>query len=158
MKNLLFSYGSNNPNQLGERIGRELDEDSLFPAIMPETKRHFVGYSERWQGGVATVIAAKDRATYGYCTYLSDDELDILDVYEGVQRGSYKRKKGKVILLVDGEEEEANCIYYVASAKEYSKPSDKYLKACLETINSFFRDSNGKKFTLQFMKSLLPKR
>ncbi len=51
----LFSYGSNNPEQLATRLKKE-KIDIVIPAYYPNYRLAFGGWSKNWLGGVATMI------------------------------------------------------------------------------------------------------
>ena len=146
----LFCYGSNNPKQLSERLGRKLEPRNIKAAYAENWGRVFRGYSNKWGGGVATLVKDKNRNCYGYCVKVSDDELDILDSYEGVPK-SYKRKNIQVrVRSLDNKVETGDyfqprsVVVYLANSKEKNPPSNEYLKAIALTINTKW-DNNGKK-------------
>ena len=177
----LFSFGSNNINQLLDRLNYEIvskkyafdknilnitakEKDSdkkrtfiFIPAYMENHGRAFRGWSDNWGGGVATIIRKKGVNVYGYAVLLEEDDLDILDKYEGVSTGKYKRTWGKLQSGLDNNRTSAgyrlgdmgfptkkfDAIYYKASSKEFNEPSKKYLKAVLKTIEAFWDVPNG---------------
>jgi hypothetical protein len=51
----LFSYGSNNPEQLATRLKKE-KIDVVIPAYYPNHKLAFGSWSKNWLGGVATMV------------------------------------------------------------------------------------------------------
>lgn len=78
---LLFSYGSNNVEQLSQRVKR-VTPFQVSPAYIENYTRIFAGYSRRWNGGVASLYPAKGMRTYGSLVEISTQELDELDKYE----------------------------------------------------------------------------
>lgn len=129
MSQFLFCYGSNNIDQLKERLGHEI---KAFPAFISGYRRAFRGYSERWQGGVATLIK-KEGHTYGLAIKVNDHDIKKLDKYEGYPT-YYTRKNLKV--NVDGKIE--TCVVYLSNSKEQNDPSKAYLKAIYKTVSTFW--------------------
>lgn len=134
---LLFSYGSNHPAQLTERIG---PPKSIAPAVAPGHKRVFRGYSQNWGGGVASLAPSTSRPAYGYVAQVTEAQLREMDLYEGVSVGAYSRRKIKVIKVdpKTGKQSEVEAVAYIASSREFNKPSRKYLEAVLKTIRTFW--------------------
>jgi len=132
---LLFSYGSNHPKQLSERIGRRVKG---APAFAPGMCRVFRGWSQRWEGGVASLEAGAC-TTFGYVAKVTEDELRILDQYEGIASGNYRRSTVKVTVGA----EEKSAIAYIATSRKKSKPSEAYLEAVALTIGTFWSGEGG---------------
>ena len=134
----LFSYGSNHPAQLMERIGAPR---SIAPAVAMEHKRVFRGYSRTWGGGVASLVASKSRPAYGYVAQVTESQLREMDLYEGVGIGAYARRKIKVTKLdtASGKPSDIEAIAYIASNRDFNPPSRKYLEAVLKTIGTFWK-------------------
>ena len=132
----LFSYGSNHPEQLSERLRRR--DLELQQARLPDYWRVFRGYSQRWQGGVASVEPSRNFSVYGFIAYVTAADLDVLDRYEGVPR-SYMR--GTVRVEVPGGTVQA--VVYSAQSREFNPPSREYLEAVARTISVFWRSSTG---------------
>ena len=65
---LLFSYGSNSPKQLAERLGHPVEGRAAYAEGW---MRVFRGYSERWQGAVASLLPSRGQKTYGYVAEVS---------------------------------------------------------------------------------------
>lgn len=148
----LFSYGSNNPKQLEQRLERNLS--GVWPAICFGREKAYRGWSNNWGGGVATLNKKKGQSAYGYVLEVSEVDLKKLDRFEGVRSGNYYRTTAS-ITVYDDEFEDGEmvieCIFYKASSREFNSPSLDYLKANLKTLNSFWTNK-GKKFTLKFLK------
>jgi cation transport regulator ChaC len=128
---LLFSYGSNSPRQLEARLGHPVVGQ---PAFIDGYGRAFRGYSQRWAGGVATLIPLAKTQTYGFVTEVSGSDLAVLDRYEGVASGNYAR--ASVTVMVNGKKRPA--LVYLATSREKNAPSPAYLDAIVETISSFW--------------------
>ena len=130
---LLFNYGSNHKLQLEERIGRELT--TYNKASVKGYTKIFGGYSDRWNGAVASIIENKNDTTIGYYTILSHDELFTLDTYES----SYERIK---ITILNESDEEKDAYTYVKIDTEWNEhPSIEYLQACFKNIELFWPDT-----------------
>jgi gamma-glutamylcyclotransferase (GGCT)/AIG2-like uncharacterized protein YtfP len=81
-KNYVFAYGSNmNPWQMERRC-----PSAEFYCIgrLEEHQLRFVGYSEGWDGGVATVSHKRRSCVLGIVWTMSDADLERLDACEGV--------------------------------------------------------------------------
>lgn len=127
----LFSYGSNNKDQLEERLKIKIKE--VIPAYYPNHTLAFGSWSKKWDGAVGTVTSLKGENVYGYLTFLTDQELDRLDEYEGVQFGKYERKRIRVVLK---DQTRKFAICYVLTPKHYTwlgPPNHRYLEAIHKT-------------------------
>ena len=135
-KTYLFSYGSNSPRQLAERLGHSVKGRGAY---VEGYLRAFRGWSSRWEGGVATLIPGRGM-TFGYIAEVTPDDLAILDRYEGVATGNYRRVSMQVTTN-DGETVQA--IAYLASSSEKNAPSRAYKRAVAETIGAFWEGEGG---------------
>jgi len=130
---LLFSYGSNNPTQLGERLGRPIGGTAAY---LEGYGRVFRAWSKRWNGGVASLEPDPARTTYGYVEKVTEKDLEILDGYEkGYERTPFKVQVAKGNTYVT-----KTAIAYVCPNKIYNKPSQQYLEAVVKTINAFWEE------------------
>lgn len=138
----VFCYGSNNPNQLKERIGgRKFNTKRCYAN---NYKRVFRGWSNKWNGGVASIERSLDKTVYGYLAYLTEDELKTLDYYEGVPR-VYQRQN----ISVYTDSGIVQAIAYIKNDHTVvSQPNKKYLQAIAETIGSFWKNSDGTPVTI----------
>ena len=59
----LFNYGSNNLEQLSDRLGYKIDGEAAY---LPKHGRVFRGWSRNWGGGVASITKDANRTVYGY--------------------------------------------------------------------------------------------
>lgn len=138
---LLFSYGSNHPQQLADRLGKRVTGD---PAYAPEYERVFRGWSQNWGGGVASLRPKKDAVVYGYVSPVSEADLKLLDRYEGVATGNYRRMTLTVVVGEDplrrGKKERA--VAYVSRSDEFNEPTRAYLEAVAKTISSFWEEDD----------------
>lgn len=136
----LFSYGSNNTTQLGQRLGRTVYG---IPAVLRGYRRVFRGMSQKWGGGVASLERTSDASTFGYITDVTGDELDVLDVYEGVNSGKYRRVKVVVEALESSGYRKMPATCYISTSRMYNEPSRKYLEAVAKTISEFWTGGLG---------------
>ena len=145
----LFCYGSNSPRQLEERLGYR--PEVLEPAYYPNHQRVFRGWSRNWGGGVASMIRKANHRVYGYVAWVEKDDLAILDRYEGVGSGNYRRRNIKVIAYglppMGGRwgqdvDDKTPAIAYVSTSSEFNEPTRKYLKAIAKTISEFWDDGD----------------
>ncbi|MFI5296472.1 MAG: gamma-glutamylcyclotransferase family protein [Polyangiales bacterium] len=132
---LLFSYGSNNPTQLAERLGHEVE---VGPAILDGYKRVFRGFSRRWGGGVAHVVKRAGSAVYGLVAIVSERDLEVLDRHEGVPT-VYKRN----VVTVLAPDPVRAVVYVRADGAPFHAPSRAYLDACAKTVNACWRGTMG---------------
>ncbi len=137
---LLFSYGSNNPRQLTERIGAT---DGMVGAYASGHKRVFRGWSTRWGGGVASLVKDANRPAYGYAAEITTKQLSQMDRFEGVGLGKYDRKEIDVIIPDLSEDETYRAIAYVSTSHEFNQPSQDYLEAVAKTISAFWHLKGG---------------
>ena len=134
-KTYLFSYGSNSPRQLAERLGHPVQGRA---ASVDGYLRAFRGWSQRWEGGVATLIPGRGK-TYGYIAEVTPADLAVLDRYEGVATGNYYRET----MTVTTDDGTVQAIAYLASSTEKNAPSRAYKRAVAETIGAFWEGSSG---------------
>jgi len=135
-KMYLFSYGSNSPRQLAERLGHPVKGRAAF---VSGHLRAFRGWSNRWEGGVATLIPGRGN-TYGYVAEVTPEDLAILDRYEGVATGNYRRA---TLTVTTSDGEAVPAVVYLASSTEKNAPSRAYKRAVAETIGAFWEGENG---------------
>jgi len=135
----LFSYGSNHPDQLADRLDREVRSEAAY---LPAYGRVFRGWSRGWGGGVASLERDRGRDVYGLVVPVSQADLRLLDSYEGVGSGNYKRKKVKVVL---DSGDEVGAVAYVSTSDEYNPPTKDYLRAVVKTINTHWSSQGGSK-------------
>ena len=125
---LLFSYGSNYPRQLAERLGHDVD---TWGAYADGFERVFRGFSTRWGGGVASLIPAPGARTFGHVMRVTPDDLRVLDAREGVPDAYFRTE---IPVVIDQGPTEA--WVYIARSGEFHPPSRRYLEAVAETIST----------------------
>ncbi len=125
---LLFSYGSNYPARLAERLGHGVE---TWRAYAPGYERVFRGYSTRWGGGVASILPNPGAQTLGHVTRVTSADLRVLDAREGVP-DAYLRVEIPVVI----DQGPTEAWVYISRSSEFTPPSRRYLEAVAETINT----------------------
>lgn len=133
---LLFCYGSNHPAQLAARLGHATRNEGAF---LLDTGRVFRGWSETWQGGVASLRRMRGVTTFGYVAQITAADLRQMDAFEGVRTGHYRRERVSV-QTADGDRD---AVAYVSQSPEKRRPSARYLEAVCLTIGSFWEGERG---------------
>lgn len=133
----LFSYGSNHPAQLAERLGRKVKTRA---ASLEGYERVFRGWSQNWGGGVASLQPKRGAVVYGLVAKVSSADLAKMDRFEGIASGNYKRKKLPVVL---GDGTNAMAVAYVSTSTEKNAPTHEYLQAVAKTIGAHWRGDSG---------------
>jgi len=138
---LLFSYGSNHPAQIAERLGHAVETAGAYA---PGYARFFRGFSQRWGGGVATLRKKPDGVVFGLVATVTAADLDRMDRFEGVASGNYERTKVRVTLAGGGKKD---AVAYVSTSKEFNPPTREYLEAVARTIGTHWSSGDGAKVT-----------
>jgi hypothetical protein len=141
----LFSYGSNSPRQLEERLGHPVRARRGY---LEDWKRAFVGHSERWGGAPATMVPSPGDLVYGTLVEVTKADLATLDRYEGVPR-VYQRQILDIVSpdlpinsvsawsgTLQGFIPVVKAVVYLATSTKQGKPSAAYLKAIEENVFS----------------------
>jgi len=136
---LLFSYGSNYPAQLAERLGHDV---KTWGAYAEGFERVFRGYSNRWGGGVATLLPNPDTRVFGHVCRVTTNDLALLDAREGVPE---KYLRMEIPVHIDAGTTEAQV--YIARSNVFAAPSRAYLEACAKTQNAHWRDDGSSPIT-----------
>ena len=124
----VFSFGSNSAAQLSRRLNVDVSDFKATPARLDDHVRIFAGASQTWGGGaVASIHPLAGQRVFGSLFRLSEAQLEILDGYEGVQYGVYRRVQKEAI---SAKGERIACIAYVRSDTTYERAPDvRYLRA-----------------------------
>ena len=129
----IFSYGSNSISQLKGRV--ENFNLISYPAFVYGYKRIFCGYSNNWNGGVASLIKKKYIKTYGIVVYLDNNELSKLDSYEI----NYVKEEIVCNIMINNIYVECKCFTYIANDTKFlSLPSEQYLVAIKIMLEEHF--------------------
>lgn len=125
---LIFAYGSNmNDRQMSFRCP---GAQRVCVAKLSDHRLVFAGRSPRWGGGgVASVEAARRASVVGVIWWLSPEDLERLDVFEG-----YPYVYDRVPVIVDRASGKSIwCFTYVKNdAEERIPPSPEYLRTILD--------------------------
>jgi len=141
----MFSYGSNSPRQLAERLGHEV---KCVPGTAADRQRVYVGHSTGWKGAVATLVVGGGggHADGGACL-VSEADLKTLDRYEGVPT-KYRRQTIEVDIYPvsrrgagpadRAKERTVSAVAYLAAPgnQKLGIPSLAYLEAVLENMRA----------------------
>jgi gamma-glutamylcyclotransferase len=134
----LFSYGSNHPAQLAERLGHPIVP---LPAFAEGWHRVFRGHSRTWGGaGVASLERAPGGVTFGSACLVTPADLSVMDGYEGVPF-AYQRHKIKI--RIGSETRPRQAVVYLAVSREFNPPSRSYLQAIARTVSTHWRRDDG---------------
>lgn len=137
----VFCYGSNNPDQLAERIGHR---PKMEGAYLEGYHRIFVGFSRKWNGGVGSLEKAPGEIVYGLVAYLSQADIRKLDGFEGWNPDNVNGstiKENLKITTQDGKPLRA--IVYLGTATNRNPPSRAYREAIAKTISAFWSSADG---------------
>ncbi len=83
--------------------------------------------------GYASIVPSEPDHVLGVVYALSDTDIENLDVYEGVAKGSYCKEM--IAVMVDGKE--LSCLVYIDLVTEEGKPKEEYIGR----INHGLRDA-----------------
>lgn len=90
-----FAYGSNMDR--AQMRSRCPDSRHVGWGYLNDHRLEYVGHSQRWGGGVATVVPHRGERVPGYLYFVTPSDLASLDRYEGTPR-IYRRMVVKVKL------------------------------------------------------------
>lgn len=147
-----FSYGSNHIEQLKERVKN--NQITAFKAYLNNYIQIFCGYSKKWNGGVASLEQVPQEIVKGSIIYLSSQEFQELDKYEGIKdidpyntdysKNIYARKNIKVQVFFENNFEEIDAVTYIRNDNTINQPpSNKYIDACYENLKYFWNISKN---------------
>ena len=151
-----FAYGSNGTAQLRERCKNPALES--LKAAIHNYRRFFTGVSKKWAdegrppGGVASLASCPGHMCKGSVVYLSDDEYNMLDRFEGIPEGAdpwgkdyAKNRYARVWVEVDVWQQGAiapetvRAIAYIRNKTAWEgMPSTRYLTACYKNMIPFW--------------------
>jgi hypothetical protein len=130
----IFSYGSNSLKQLQGRLNNPFLKS--YYAYTLNYQRIFCGYSQNWNGGVASLFPCNNEKTEGIVVFLNKEEIKILDKYEK----NYSKAKITCNILYKSLNKdffiEKECIVYIANNNDFiTLPSMQYLVAINLMLN-----------------------
>lgn len=152
----VFCYGSNSTKQLRERVLN--DSLQSFRCYLPRYRRIYCGYSNRWNGGAASIMKldTDSEVCYGTIVYLTETEQQRLDRFEGIDEGNdpyssdstvnvYRREWVEIVSVDDeGSKTTLKALAYVKNDHDWKAyPSDAYLLACYNNIIPFWPEIDG---------------
>jgi hypothetical protein len=140
----LFCYGSNSISQLKERLKK--DNIIVKKAHLPRHTRIFAGHSNKWNGGVASIMPSYDNyQVKGSIIYVYENDLKKIDKFEGAHKNEnpfsrnnniYRRK---YIDVLDENNNKIQAITYIKNNHNWvSYPSNEYLKAVKNNVQEFW--------------------
>lgn len=125
---LYFAFGSNmSARQMGSRCPGAV---ALGPARLDGFRLAFDLPSRYWGGWVADVVPAEGVAVWGVLWRLSPEHWRMLDDYEDVEEGRYRRDTVEV--TGPGGSRVRAQLYRVVRPQGEGRPSERYLRALLE--------------------------
>ncbi|CAK0817514.1 unnamed protein product [Prorocentrum cordatum] len=152
-----FGFGSNSVRQLRGRLG-----DCTLRGYPGQVRGHvlaFVGPNKSWAlndqcepGGTATLVPAPGDVALGTVVFLTEEQLAVLDGFEGVP-STYDRRDFEAEVLMDGEWRPMPVVAYIRQdSSQWYPPSEAYLCAVLRNLRGSFpalrtltlRDAEGK--------------
>lgn len=99
----VFIYAENlHPNQLKRRAP---EHKFLFKAYLPDHTIHFPRFSSQWRCGLASITPSPGERVWGAVFELTDEDLKILDAYDGeVPEGAFRHLE--VTVMTEDEQKE----------------------------------------------------
>lgn len=99
----VFIYAENlHPNQLKKRAP---EHQFLFKAYLPDHTIHFPRFSSQWRCGLASITPSPGERVWGAVFELTDEDLKILDTYNGeVPEGAFRHLE--VTVMTEDEQKE----------------------------------------------------
>lgn len=146
----LFCYGSNSITQLKKRVNN--NNLTSTKAYLPGHSLIFAGRSNKWNGGVASIIKVDtidnaDVLVKGSIVYLRESEFIKLDKFEGSTKNKnpfskinnlYRRK---YITVKDKNDNDVLCISYIKNNLTWiSYPSNDYLQAITNNLKQHWNE------------------
>ena len=133
----LFSYGSNNSQQIYSRIHHEMPIIYTNGYIL-DYARVFAGSSKRWKGGIVGLYPCKKQKTYGTLIQLTEEQLLQLDIFEkGYKRVAMTVHNQISDILTEVRQAE---VYWKENIKFEYMPSNEYMHA----IYRMLQERSGK--------------
>lgn len=137
-----FGYGSNSVRQLRGR----LDDHSLvgYPARIRGQSLAFGGPNRSWAhddhgeaGGTATLVPMAGEVALGTLCYLTSEQLEILDGFEGVPH-VYQRQEFEAEVCQGGSWTMMPVIAYIRQQIDWHPPSEAYRCAVLRNLRGSY--------------------
>ena len=103
----------------------------MYKAYIQDYELIFGGYSDNWNGAVASIIEKEGEIVKGSCVTITDVEVEILDNFES----SYERQE--ITIKTETDEDKQGFVYVKIETDWDEVPSIDYLNACFKTIVPF---------------------
>lgn len=141
-KRACFGYGSNSVRQLRGR----LEDQALvgYPACIRGQVLAFGGPNTTWAhddggetGGTGTIVPCEGEVALGTVCFLTPEQLEVLDGFEGVPH-VYQRREFVAEVLQGGAWASLPVIAYVRQHTEWFPPSEAYRCAVLRNLRGSF--------------------
>lgn len=118
-----YAYGSN----LSSKYFRKVCPSAVLvmKAELPNYRVEFRHYSEKWQGGISSIVEAPGELVQGVIYEIPEKEIEELDIRESVPQGLYRRDTF-LVLGEDGRWHRADLYRVTTPAGPYT-PSKGYL-------------------------------
>jgi gamma-glutamylcyclotransferase len=125
-----FFYADNlNPTQLKRRAP---EHQFVCKAYLPDHTIAFCRWSSQWRCGLASVVPSPGEKVWGVVAEITDEDLKLLDEFEGeVPEGAYRHLPATV--LTD-EGEKMLVTTYAATPIGKFKPKEHYLEWVLKGV------------------------
>ena len=135
----VFSFGSNNSNQLAGRVLTATCPPLARPqpARLEGYARVFTGMSQAWSGGVANLVPCPQRHVLGTLVSLSSEQLARLDEYER----AYQKQRVDVVNLATRTSVAATAYIMSPSPAFTAAPAEAYLSAIWRTLREAHPDT-----------------
>jgi hypothetical protein len=102
--------------------------------------RVFAAESTGWAGGCASVVPRDGYEVRGLLSYLTDEELGLIDVFEAANV-VYRQVSGLVHLPERDDGKAVHCVFYMKiDVSRFLMPSDAYCTAIYRCVRSGFPD------------------
>jgi len=142
-----FGFGSNSVRQLRGRLGDP--ELQGFPGRVKGRALAFCGPNKSWAldgdsdtVGTATLIEHQDETAWGTVAFLTDEQLTVLDGFEGVPR-IYRRQYFDGEVFCFGRWHQLRVLAYIKVSQEWMPPSEAYLCAVSRNLRGSFPELNS---------------
>ena len=147
---LYFAFGSNLCAERLQKSVPHLKRPESFYGLgkVDGWGLHFARFSKNWQGASATMRPTNDNSVvWGALWRVTGEDMQALDIQEGVPRGIYRRVRSpEDIAIFDSEGNPVSCFTYLMNEKfEAGPPSPHYLhviKSGAQQLNlpKFYQD------------------
>ena len=146
----LFCYGSNNEPQLKKRLKSKTIK--IEKAYIKDYLRVFGNYSSVWNGAVSSLIKVnknEKKICQGLVVYVTNKQLEMLDLYEGIKKGTnpnnkndnmYRRSEVEIYLPNNKQQKILGITYIQNYPSWITHPSVEYLHSTCKTINKFWNE------------------